>query len=125
MSTQEDKPKQLRDPDNQARTYMAAERTFLAWLRTGTTLVALGIAGAQFIARNVVPGFPLTRTLSVVLVLAGILLMMTGTWRYRVSFRDIEAGVYRPANRSATLATGLMLLVALLAVTIILLQRSD
>src|SRR5215218_9897005 len=40
------------DPDTRARTHMANERTFLAWFRTGITLLALGIAAAQFLGVN-------------------------------------------------------------------------
>ena len=36
------------DPDSRARTHLANERTFLAWLRTGLGLIVLGLAAAQF-----------------------------------------------------------------------------
>ncbi len=114
-----------RDADNVARTLMASERTFMAWLRTGVTLIALGLAAAQFLARNLAPGVPLIRVMAVALVGSGLLLMMTGVYRYCVSVSDIRRGVYRPATRSAILATTLMGLVALIALGIILLLRTD
>ena len=46
------------DPDSRARTHLASERTFLAWLRTGLGLNVLGLAAAQFIEadRMFIPG---------------------------------------------------------------------
>ena len=48
------------DPDSRARTHLANERTFLAWLRTGLALIVLGIGAAQFVSqeRQLVPGLP-------------------------------------------------------------------
>ena len=45
------------DPDSRARTHLANERTFLAWLRTGLALIVLGIGAAQFVSheRQLVP----------------------------------------------------------------------
>ena len=49
------------DPDTRARTHLANERTFLAWFRTGVTLVALGIAAAELLGREGEPGAVLVR----------------------------------------------------------------
>jgi uncharacterized membrane protein YidH (DUF202 family) len=35
--------------ESRARTHLANERTFLAWLRTGIALISLGLAAAQFL----------------------------------------------------------------------------
>ncbi len=37
------------DPDTRARTHLANERTFLAWLRTSLTTIALGIGASDFL----------------------------------------------------------------------------
>ena len=44
------------DPDSRARTHLANERTYLAWFRTGITLVALGLAAAQFLVPDTTSG---------------------------------------------------------------------
>jgi len=38
--------------ESRARTHLANERTFLAWLRTGIALISLGLAAAQFLERH-------------------------------------------------------------------------
>jgi uncharacterized membrane protein YidH (DUF202 family) len=35
--------------ESRARTHLANERTFLAWLRTGISLIGLGLAAAKFL----------------------------------------------------------------------------
>ncbi len=44
------------DSDGRAGTHLANERTYLAWFRTGLTTIALGLAAAQLLTRNVLPG---------------------------------------------------------------------
>ena len=78
------------DPDSRARTHLANERTFLAWFRTGITLVALGLAAAQFLARDVSPGFPLVRGLSTIVILTGAVIVVVGSVRYREGRRRID-----------------------------------
>lgn len=36
------------NPEHDPRTYFAAERTFLAWIRTGLGLMGVGFAVARF-----------------------------------------------------------------------------
>jgi hypothetical protein len=59
---------QCTDLESRARTHLANERTFLAWLRTGITLIGLGLAAAQFLERQVAPGLPLIRSMSITMV---------------------------------------------------------
>jgi uncharacterized membrane protein YidH (DUF202 family) len=56
------------DLESRARTHLANERTFLAWLRTGIALIGLGLAAAQFLERQVLPGLPLIRSMSITMV---------------------------------------------------------
>ena len=112
------------EPDSRARTHLASERTFLAWLRTGVTLVALGLAAAQFLAREVAPGIPLTRALAIGLVFLGVFLGLVGARRYALMYRRIEEGTFRPAFRSVIVAEIMLIVVGILAVAfILLLQR--
>ncbi len=84
------------DADSRARTHLANERTFLAWLRTGLSLVALGIAVAHFLepARDRGPSFALV--LGVVLVVSGTLVTAAGGRRFIQARDQIETGTYRP-----------------------------
>jgi putative membrane protein len=109
------------DPDSRARTHLASERTFLAWLRTGVTLVALGIASAQFLSHAVVGGVSITRGIAVGLVAGGVFLTLVGARRYSLSYRRIEKGAFEPALKSVIIATVLMLAVGVLAGAFIIL----
>ena len=81
------------DLDSRARTLLANERTFLAWLRTGLSLVAAGLAVANFLPVGVIPGIPYVRIYSVLLVVSGTMLVVTGGVRARRASRRIEQGV--------------------------------
>lgn len=85
------------DADSRARTHLANERTFLAWLRTGLSLVAVGLAAAGFLPVDLVPGVRYVTLFSVLLVLIGTAAAVYGANRYVVAYRQIEIGSYRPA----------------------------
>lgn len=111
------------DHDSRARTHLANERTFLAWFRTGWTMVALGLAAAQFLAPDPTLGVPLVPALATLLALAGMLIAVVGTYRYAASRTRIDLAAFRPANRSVGLATAAALLLGGLAVIVIWLLR--
>ena len=88
--------RQSRDPmlntDADPRVYFAAERTFLAWLRTGITVMAFGFVVARFglflrVLRaqggEVAPGSGLSPYLGAVLVVLGAVATAAGTRRYQ------------------------------------------
>jgi putative membrane protein len=111
------------DPDSRARTHLANERTFLAWFRTGVTLVALGIAAAQFLAPGTDGGPPVVETLSTIVIGSGGAAIVTGLVRYRVGRRQIDATGFLPAWTSITAAAAGGIALALLAVAFVWLVR--
>lgn len=119
----EDLQKQT-EMDSRARTHLANERTFLAWLRTGVALISLSLAVAQFLELDVVPDLPLTRGIAITMVITGILIVVDGTIRYVRYSKQIEAGVFRVTTRSVQVVAGLVVLLGLMAIAfILLLQR--
>ncbi len=112
------------DADSRARTHLANERTFLAWFRTGITFVALGLAAAQFLSRDVSPGVPLVRGLSTVMIGTGAFLVLVGLYRYREGRRRIEAEVFHPAWLSIVIAVVAALVMAALGVAFVWLLHS-
>lgn len=78
--------------DNRIRTHLANERTFLAWLRTGLSLIAVGIGAASFLPLDIIPGIPYVRLLSVSLVLAGVATILLGVIRFSAVSEQIETG---------------------------------
>jgi putative membrane protein len=111
------------DLESRARTHLANERTFLAWLRTGIALIGLGLAAAQFLERQVLPGLPLIRSMSITMVVTGILMTVDGARRYVRHSKQIEAGAFRVTTRSAEVVAGLVVLLGLMAIVFILLLR--
>ena len=114
---------QKTDLESRARTHLANERTFLAWLRTGVALIGLGLAAAQFLERQIIPGLPLIRSMSVIMVVTGILMAVDGARRYVRHSKQIEAGAFRVTTRSAEVVAGLVALLGLMAIAFILLLR--
>ncbi|WP_037864297.1 YidH family protein [Streptomyces sp. NRRL S-340] len=101
---------------SRARDHLANERTYLAWLRTGISMAALGVAIAKFAPHRglhaVVSGG--------ILLLAGLLITAYGTVRYRSVGQQLDADVYTPARFGLITATSLITLLALIAVLVLL-----
>ena len=110
------------DPDSRARTHLANERTFLAWFRTGVTLIALGIAVAQFLGPDAGGSLP-ALLLGVAVVVGGIALLLIGRWRYVGSRAQIDAGDFRPAALSVDLAVTVFALIGGVSLLLVLAFR--
>ena len=107
------------ESDPRVTDHLANERTFLAWFRTGLTLIALGIAAGQFLTIDVAPGVPLVRLLSTVLVVTGGAVVGVGTYRYRENRIRIDRREFKPAGSSVYLATTAALVTAALAIAFV------
>ena len=105
------------DPDSRARTHLANERTFLAWFRTGVTLIALGVAAGQLLIGT---GFGLSRLLALGVVGTGIALLIIGRARYKASRERIDAGTFRPARSSVNFSVAVFVLAGLVAAIFVL-----
>lgn len=86
------------DPESRARTHLANERTMLAWLRTGLSLIALGVGAAQFLDRDLTPGIPSTTLFSGALVVCGVFLIVVGGLQYDRGRQAIDTGTYRATS---------------------------
>ena len=72
------------------RTHLANERTYAAWLRTGLSVAAAGIAVAHLLPAEVrAPGLSLT--LGTGFVIAGVVLIAFGAWRYGRTHEELAA----------------------------------
>ena len=107
------------DADSRARTHLANERTFLAWFRTGLTLIALGIAAAQFLDRDVVAGIPVVSILATILVVTGVGLAALGAWRYQRARLRIDAAAFEPAHWSIVVTTAAAIATGVLAIAFV------
>lgn len=109
------------DGDASRRTWLASERTVLAWLRTGltATAVALGVG-------KVVPDLRAGGTEWPFVLLGagygvlGVAIVLYGLWRGRAVDRAIREGRYLPIDsRAMWLVGGLALALGALAVVVI------
>lgn len=101
------------DPDSRARTHLANERTFLAWLRTGMAMLALGFAASEFLPAPGPRELDLAAVMSVVLVAGGLSMTAFGGWRYLQSKDAIDAGAYKPASGMVIWSVGLTVVIGL------------
>ncbi|HEY0972827.1 MAG TPA: DUF202 domain-containing protein [Gemmatimonadales bacterium] len=70
------------------RNHLANERTYAAWLRTGLSLAAVGIAVAHFLPEEVRTPM-LSLTVGTGFVFAGLALIVFGAWRYARTHREL------------------------------------
>jgi putative membrane protein len=111
------------DRDSRARTHLANERTFLAWLRTGLSLMAVGLAVAGFLPVDLVPGIPYVRSFSVLLVLSGTMMVVYGANRYVRAYKQIETGAYDPSGSAVVTIAAIVGFLGILAIPLVLLLR--
>ncbi len=116
-----------RDNDAKITDHLANERTYLAWLRTGITVIALGFVVAKFglIVKELVPSAPETSFhfssfIGIALVLVGAVMEILALKRFTRNQERIRIGKYEPSTAievaiSFTIfATALLLTVYLL-----------
>jgi putative membrane protein len=93
--------------NNNARDHLANERTFLAWIRTGVATIVFGFAVGRFsIALQEFLQFEkkpastpgLTAWLGMISIVAGVLLIFSGLYRYRQTRVQIDTNSFRPAG---------------------------
>lgn len=113
-------PSELDDP----RTYFAAERTFLAWIRTGLGLMGVGFALARFglflrefqATRNAIPHHTGVSVYSGVgLVALGVLVNVSAIAHHIRTTRELRTGSWIP-GRISVQAVALSALLAVIGV---------
>jgi putative membrane protein len=100
------------------RTYFAAERTFLAWIRTGLGLMGVGFAvarlglflrelrGAEHASAH---GLGLSVYSGVALVLLGVGVNLSSVRHHLRTVRELRAGAWKPDFSRGGIALALLL----------------
>ena len=109
-------------PEHDPRVYFAAERTFLAWIRTGLGLMGVGFAVSRFSLFlrqfDVAQGHPavhasaLPRGSGIALVALGVLVNLLAALRHVQLIRELRTGTWQP-GRISTQAVLLAVVLAL------------
>jgi len=102
--------------------YLAAERTFLAWIRTGLALMGFGFVVARFGTDNNV-----SVPFGAVLVALGVGVYVGGAWSYRRTLQEVKHGgtdLDHPSRLGIALAGVLAVLGLALVVGLILFSHA-
>jgi putative membrane protein len=111
------------DAIHEPRVYLAAERTFLAWIRTSLAFMAFGFVVSRFglflrvlespRAQSSSEPWSISLPLGIALVLLGVITNILASWRHLRYVRALNQGLPTGGHPSA-LAIGLALILAVL-----------
>jgi putative membrane protein len=107
MPEAKDNPQAKIENANRARDHLANERTFLAWVRTGISLVVFGFAIGRFavairqlmqIQGRESRSVGLSVWFGTIAMISGVVLTLAGLLRYRKVKTQLEADQFQPAG---------------------------
>lgn len=106
------------------RTVLANERTYAAWIRTGLTALAAGVAIEKFMV-DVIPAWGI-RTIAVILIVFSAVAFFVAAWRYtHLGVRLGEADVKAVPEMLTTAVSVILILCSLLALAGLWLARAN
>jgi len=111
------------DPNQDPRIYFAAERTFLAWIRTGLGLMGVGFAVSRFgLFLREVDTAPQRTTMhsvatGVVLVVLGVAILIASLLQHLAVTRRLAQGTWQ-AGRPSYIAVTFAIILALAGIAL-------
>ncbi|WP_047490427.1 YidH family protein [Terriglobus sp. TAA 43] len=112
-------------PQDDPRIYFAAERTFLAWIRTGLALMGVGFAVARFalflrqMRGNAQVGLSVYAGVAVVLL--GVVVLVVSIAQHLQLIRQLREGSWKPAVSRTAIVVAAMLAIIGSAIAVYLL----
>jgi inner membrane protein YidH len=112
------------DRDVTRRTHLANERTYLAWIRSALTAVAVGLGVAKFIpALHEGSAWPYV-TLGIGFCFLGLLLAIYGVYRLRRVDLALRTGDFGPlGDRAAVMIGAIAVLLTALTIVVVVFDR--
>lgn len=128
MEQKNEPPHRPVSDSQKATEYLAAERTYLAWIRTSISIISLGFVVAKFgvwlreLAERLNPGVHMQKSsaslpIGIGMMVVGAALALLALWHFHLVNQAIEEGRVRP-NR--VMVTTVAVTIALLVVAVIL-----
>ncbi|MHB8361122.1 MAG: YidH family protein [Thermoplasmataceae archaeon] len=103
--------------------HLANERTYLAWVRTGISVMALGFVVAKFgiIIKELVPNSgnssaPFSSAIGIILVISGGFMQTMALRSYLKNKTNIDSGNFTPSFKVIIFSGILIILVAILLI---------
>lgn len=96
------------------RTVLANERTYAAWIRTGLTALAAGVAIEKFMV-DAMPGWTI-RSIAIILIVYSVAAFVMAAWRYsHLGIKLVHIDVKAVPAAVTTGASALLVVCSLLA----------
>jgi putative membrane protein len=119
------------DSSGHVSDHLANERTYLAWLRTGVAIIALGFVVAKFglivselsggAATITTTSFHLSAIVGIALVVAGGLLDILALRRFKLNQERIKIGRFEPSSGTEMVVSASIFIIAILLVVYLVL----
>jgi putative membrane protein len=112
-------------PEQDPRVYFAAERTFLAWIRTGLGLMGVGFAVARFglflrqiratETHSAIVEGGMSVWSGVAIVFLGVIVLASSTIEHLAVIRELNSGTWQPGrvSRNAVVLASLLAVVGI------------
>lgn len=110
-------PRLIPNTGSEARDHLAAERTFLAWIRTALGLIGLGVVIGKFVVTEGV----LAEIVGLGLISLGAAMLAYSLVRFERVATAIDEGMYRPAYWGPMIVAGVSIIVSVGSVIIVVL----
>ena len=107
------------DESPRVREHLANERTFLAWVRTGIALLALGLLLAKFrfeVAVGTTAGVVGGATFGALFAVGGLGTVVFGLVHYQSTRKAIQEATFSPLGAGATVMAAVIIVVGLVLI---------